>query len=102
MQPKSDERVHEGSSEKKLSKYERSMVLQKQSLEAIAVKTRKTTMSTMNANHGSGKKTIGMSTQATDPFEARFGALSISSCISKNTGSQTILAKEKIAAHMKH
>ena len=78
------------------------MVLQKQSLEAIAVKTRKTTMSTMNAIHGSGKKTIGMSTQATDPFEARFGALSISSCISKNTGSQTILAKEKIAAHFKH
>jgi len=75
------------SSEKKLSKYDKML----QSLEAVASKQRKTA-----TNHGSAKK-AGHSTEATDQMELRFGALSISSCISKNTGSNTVASRERIA-----
>jgi len=66
-------------------------------LEAVAAKQRKTTYGGCSL-----KKTVA-STEATDPQEAllleynRTGALSISSCISKNTGSLTAITREKLA-----
>ena len=51
---------------------------------------------TTATNHGSAKK-MGNSTEATDAHEPRFGALSISSGISKNTGSNTIVNRERLA-----
>ena len=86
-----------------------------QSLEAVATKQRKT-----QGGGSANKKTI-VSTEATDPFEAignrhqssldqtdrlgrhqgmldpRSGTLSISSCISKNTGSNSQVTRERLA-----
>ena len=79
------------SSEKKLCRYDRML----QSLEAAAMRQR-----TTPGKMGSGKKMMVVSTtDATDPLhqETRTAALSISSGISKNTGTGTVIAHERLA-----
>ena len=79
------------SSEKKLCRYDRML----QSLEAAAMRQR-----TTPGKQTSAKKMMVVSTtDATDPLqqETRTAALSISSGISKNTGTGTVIAHERLA-----